>query len=140
MLPVHRRVRERLNREAVSGSGGVWFPEMTECAGAGRGGLLVGGDVSVGLSLGGLPRGWGMGGVGDRGDAMRQGSWNQALHGGAGSRQPCCRCNVDQTWRKSETQPKPLLSISIKCLGQLASPTPGVLRLFGFRDPLQITY
>lgn len=104
MLPVHRRVRWRLNPEEVSGSGGVWFPEMTECAGAGRGGLLVGGEVSVGLSLGGLPRGRGVRGVGYRGDAMRQGSWNQALHGGAGSRQPCCCGNVDQTWRKSETE------------------------------------
>ena len=55
--------------------GVVWFPEMTECAGGGEGaGLLVGGDVSVGFSFSGLPRGWGVRGVGDGGDAMRQGS------------------------------------------------------------------
>lgn len=81
---------------------GVWFPETTECAGAGRGGLLVRGDVSVGLSLGGLPWGWGMRRVGHGGDAVRQGSWNQALDGGACSWQP--RCDVDQTGRKSETE------------------------------------
>lgn len=54
--------------------GGGEFPEVTECAGFSGGGLLVGGDVSVGFSLSRLPRGVGVRRVGDRGDAVRQGS------------------------------------------------------------------
>lgn len=65
---------------------------------------MVGGDVSVGLSLGGLPWGRGMRRVGHGGDAVRQRSWDQALDGGACSWQPRCRCDVDQTRRKSETE------------------------------------
>ena len=67
-------------------------------------GLLVRGDVSVGFGLSRLPWGGGMRRVRDRGDAMRQGSWNQAFDPCASSRETPCCCNIDQTWRKSGTQ------------------------------------
>jgi len=65
------------------------------------GGLLVRGDVSVGFSL---IRGRGMRGVGDRGDAVWQGSCNEAFNPYTSSWETPCYCNIDQTWRKSETQ------------------------------------
>lgn len=65
-----------------------------------QGGLLVGRDVSVCF---GLIGGGGVGGVGDRGEAVRQGSCNKAFdHCSRSCETPCC-CNIDQTWRKSET-------------------------------------
>lgn len=64
---------------------------------------MVGGDVSVGF---GLIRRGGMRRVGDRGDAVCQGSCNKALNPRARSWETPCCCNIDQTWGKSETQMK----------------------------------
>lgn len=67
-----------------------------------EGGLLVGGDVSVGLSLGGLPWGGGVRRVGDGSDAVRQGARHQAFDPCTGPREAPCCCHADQTRRKSE--------------------------------------
>ena len=57
---------------------------------------MVGGVFSVvGLGLSGLPWGGGVGGVGDGGDAVRQGALDQTLHPGPGPG------HADQT-RKSD--------------------------------------
>lgn len=78
VLPMHRSVALCLTLkgrgEAAGGvDGGLVSRDDGMCQSWQRG-LLVGGEVSVAFSLSGLPRGRGVRGVGDGGDAMRQGS------------------------------------------------------------------